>query len=85
MSVNSNKKPRKYDSIKRSYYAFKNAEREFNKRKVKLSQTYCSLLHKCAKQKDMKMFDSIAEDYITDLGEPYRFSVISIKVLYGIE
>ncbi len=75
---------KKYHSLKRSYYAFKTAEREFNKRKVNLKNEYSLLLHKYAKIGNIKKFNIIADDCIYNLGDEYKMMITSIKFLHNI-
>jgi len=74
-----------YESMKRNYEAFKSAEKIFNKRKSKLSESFQLILRDCAISKDYKKFNMVSKDYIEILGESYSISINSIAILYGIE
>lgn len=71
--------------IKQKYLAFKTAERNFNNKKVALSNEFSKRLHELVKENKLEAFERVAEDMVDILGKEYLFTVTSIKVLYGLD
>lgn len=71
--------------IKQKYYAFRTAEKAYNKRKVNLAHAFTSELHVCAKELNKEKFVIIATEMIDTLGVQYEVTIGQIKVLYNLE
>lgn len=70
--------------IKQKYLAFKTAERNFNNRKIALKDEMTKEMYISAKQGNIERFKTIGNEMISMLGEEYRFTMIQIDVLYGL-
>ena len=70
--------------VKQKYLAFKTAERNFNKRKIALRDEMTKQMHISAKEGNIERFKTLGNELIEMLGQEYKFTMIQIDVLYGL-
>jgi len=70
--------------LQKQFVAYKNVERKMNKQKCKLYNMYTAILREYAIKRDTKAFDAMAKDMVSDLGEAYELTILSIRDLYTL-
>jgi len=74
----------KMAKIKQKYMAYKTAERNFNKRKVALSNEFTNEMNEAAKIKDLERFYVLGDEMVRILGKYHSGTITALEVLHGI-